>query len=308
MPSLAEIGARLDRLETENLAMREALAAANKVPAMDAQGASSFSRRRLLRSAGIGAVLAGTAGLAGPLTAMATDGQPVLAGQGNDATGETVVTSSAPRGLVGRTSATAPSNNHTPSGVVGIAFNAAGNNFEDAPSGVLGIASNANGFNFGVRGETSSTSGIGVVGRAMNDAGNGTYGVWGESTGDQSAGVYGIGKRYGVLAHARGAAGVGLYANGGRIAVEGSAGDGGTGVCGISSQVSDAADPPANTGVYGHAPTGRGGQFAGGRAQARLVPSSLARHPNSGARGDLFVDKSGRLWFCKGGSTWKQLA
>ena len=27
-----------------------------------------------------------------------------------------------------------------------------------------------------------------------------------------------------------------------------------------------------------------------------------------GVRGDLYVDKSGRLWFCKGGSTWKQLA
>ena len=28
----------------------------------------------------------------------------------------------------------------------------------------------------------------------------------------------------------------------------------------------------------------------------------------SGAIGDLFVDRGGRLWFCKGGTTWKQLA
>jgi hypothetical protein len=31
-------------------------------------------------------------------------------------------------------------------------------------------------------------------------------------------------------------------------------------------------------------------------------------HPGSGAKGDLFVDTSGRLWFCKGGMSWKQLA
>jgi hypothetical protein len=38
------------------------------------------------------------------------------------------------------------------------------------------------------------------------------------------------------------------------------------------------------------------------------VPSSRSTHPSSGALGDLFLDKSGRLWFCKGGTTWVKLA
>lgn len=53
---------------------------------------------------------------------------------------------------------------------------------------------------------------------------------------------------------------------------------------------------------------GVGGKFTGKAAQVRLVPSAASNHPATGARGDLFVDKSGRLWFCKGGSSWKQLA
>ena len=54
--------------------------------------------------------------------------------------------------------------------------------------------------------------------------------------------------------------------------------------------------------------SGRGAQLSGGPAQLRLMPSSSRTHPASGKRGDLFVDKSGRLWFCKGNTNWKQLA
>lgn len=53
---------------------------------------------------------------------------------------------------------------------------------------------------------------------------------------------------------------------------------------------------------------GRGGQFTGAKAQVRLQPATAATHPSSGQRGDLFVDKSGRLWFCKGGSTWHRIS
>ncbi len=54
---------------------------------------------------------------------------------------------------------------------------------------------------------------------------------------------------------------------------------------------------------------GRAGVFQGGVAQIRLVPSTLGpTHPTTGSRGDLFCDKYGRLWFCKGGTTWTQLA
>ena len=69
----------------------------------------------------------------------------------------------------------------------------------------------------------------------------------------------------------------------------------------------------AGPGISGISASGRGGSFQGGNkgAAVRLVPASAASHPASGARGDLFVDHSGRLWFCTHGgttATWKQLA
>ena len=74
--------------------------------------------------------------------------------------------------------------------------------------------------------------------------------------------------------------------------------DTGIGVEGFSGSV----------GVRGESPAGRGGVFKGPKAPVRLLPSANATHPASGFTGDLFVDKHHRLWFCKGGSNWKQLA
>lgn len=54
--------------------------------------------------------------------------------------------------------------------------------------------------------------------------------------------------------------------------------------------------------------TARGAVFISNVAQLRLQPSTRTTHPASGAAGDLFVDTSKRLWFCKGGSAWVQLA
>ncbi|BEP15279.1 hypothetical protein acdb102_35900 [Acidothermaceae bacterium B102] len=60
--------------------------------------------------------------------------------------------------------------------------------------------------------------------------------------------------------------------------------------------------------------SGRGAQFTGGIAAARLVPSSNSTHPWSGKVGDLMVDASARLWFCSKtntasvAATWKQIA
>jgi hypothetical protein len=53
---------------------------------------------------------------------------------------------------------------------------------------------------------------------------------------------------------------------------------------------------------------GVGGRFEGKTAQVQLVPSSDSSHPSSGAPGQLFVDSGNRLWFCRGGSSWQQLA
>jgi hypothetical protein len=66
--------------------------------------------------------------------------------------------------------------------------------------------------------------------------------------------------------------------------------------------------PTRAAGEFRHTAGGRGGIFTGGKAQLKLHPSSASTHPTKGQRGDLFVDKSGRLWFCKGGTNWKQLA
>ena len=73
----------------------------------------------------------------------------------------------------------------------------------------------------------------------------------------------------------------------------------GTGVAGFSVK---------GAGVVGVSTKGPGGVFYGKTAQLQLAPSSATNHPLRGARGELFVDKSGRLWFCKGGTSWKQLA
>jgi hypothetical protein len=57
--------------------------------------------------------------------------------------------------------------------------------------------------------------------------------------------------------------------------------------------------------------SGRGGVFSGGAAQVHLVPGSNSTHPKGGKQGDLYADKTGRLWFCKKGgttATWHQIA
>lgn len=63
--------------------------------------------------------------------------------------------------------------------------------------------------------------------------------------------------------------------------------------------------------VVGKSSKGRGGRFSGGAANLRLVPSTAHTHPKAGSAGDLFVDASHRLWFCKKSSThvatWVQL-
>jgi hypothetical protein len=67
----------------------------------------------------------------------------------------------------------------------------------------------------------------------------------------------------------------------------------------------------AGIGINASSKTGRGAVLAGGAAQAKLTPSTAASHPTSGQAGDLFVDSSARLWFCKVGgtsATWTQIA
>ncbi len=64
----------------------------------------------------------------------------------------------------------------------------------------------------------------------------------------------------------------------------------------------------AGYGIIARAGTGVGGYFAGPRANLRLAPATAGSHPAVGVVGDVFVDRSARLWFCKGGTAWVQLA
>ncbi len=39
----------------------------------------------------------------------------------------------------------------------------------------------------------------------------------------------------------------------------------------------------------------------------RFRPTNAATHPKSGQKGELFMDRSGRLWLCRSGTWWVQL-
>jgi hypothetical protein len=61
-------------------------------------------------------------------------------------------------------------------------------------------------------------------------------------------------------------------------------------------------------GLEASSANGIGATFAGKTGQVQLVPSADSSHPWSGAPGQLFVDSAKRLWFCRGGNNWQQLA
>ena len=87
---------------------------------------------------------------------------------------------------------------------------------------------------------------------------------------------------------------------------------GGTAVLGnhIGNGVAAYSTGPAPA-VYALAGADRGIVSVSKFAQIKLTPGSQTTHPKAGQAGDLFVDKSARLWFCKVGgatATWKQIA
>jgi hypothetical protein len=82
-------------------------------------------------------------------------------------------------------------------------------------------------------------------------------------------------------------------------------GKSGNAVVGKVSSSSNASPAILGTGSS----IGRGGQFSGGAAPVRLLPGGT--RPTSGQTGDLFVDSSGHLHYCKAGgptASWVQLA
>jgi hypothetical protein len=137
----------------------------------------------------------------------------------------------------------------------------------------------------------SSNSGVGVFGSSS------FYGVYGATQGG-----------YGVAGYSASSYGIYGSSNSGS-AIRGDSGSR-YGVVGVGAKggIAGFGDHEASVGVLGHSRAGRGGVFGGGLAPMRLLPSATKAHPASGRAGDLFVDQSKRLWFCKGGTIWKQLA
>ena len=187
-------------------------------------------------------------------------------------------------------------------------------------------AKDAGGFSVGVMGHNSGTGGNGIGVQGSQD-GNG-WGVYGTSNGGlgvngssfgggNGIGVSGAGDNTGVNAFGNI---TGLFASGPTaIVAKGSAKAPGLGVDATGTTAVQAVG--TTRGVSASGPTGvrgigtatggigvrgrgdavgsRGGVFSGTAAQAQLVPGALASHPRSGSRGDLYADKTGRLWFCK---------
>jgi hypothetical protein len=144
---------------------------------------------------------------------------------------------------------------------------------------------------------------------AFRGSSNAFPGVWGNS--DTYVGVQGTSaSSNGVFGNSNATDDPAILGQspGSSTGVQGFSGSGGaptvprkTGVHGFANQDVRAI------GVKGQSPKGRGGVFVGGKAQLRLVPSAATLHPTSGALGDLFLDHSGRLWLCKGSTTWVKL-
>src|SRR5262249_7932292 len=144
---------------------------------------------------------------------------------------------------------------------------------------------------YGVRGQTAGSLGRAVFGWSQAQS-QGT-GVWGQADGADGVGVRGYAWDGNGKA---GTFGTGVMGTSGSHAFPHQAAIGNAGVVGISQ---------GGSGVFGSGH--RGGVFVGVASQIRLEPSSAVSHPSSGFAGDLFVDGSKRLWFCEGGTTWKQI-
>jgi hypothetical protein len=235
-------------------------------------GEKAVSRRHLFSRAGVLA-----AGVAGVGIGSLANASPALAVNGTMQYG--VSQDSGPDATTLKSSssgATFTGSNSVGPGVWGV-------NSASAAPGVVGSTS-SDGAWPGVQGQAINLHGAGVKGLVFNQNNN-SAGVWGETDGVGSA----------VYAHNTNKAST--------AAVYGDAIGTTTAVWGRSS-----GNSAKGVGVHGESESGRGGTFIGLAAAINLQPSPSATHPKKGQAGDFFVDSAHRLWFCKGGTSWSQLA
>jgi hypothetical protein len=178
------------------------------------------------------------------------------------------------------------------------------------------LANNAN--NFAVMQLTSNGTGDALRTRADSGVGVKAFsdGTAIQGTSTAGAGVHGeSGSHVGVEGVANTGIGVRGTANGaGWTSVVALKESPGTALAalivdpGSGSSAVEASTQGGGAGIFAESSKGRGGRFRGNKAQIRLDPSASPNHPRSGAAGDLFVDASKRLWFCRGGTSWVRLA
>jgi hypothetical protein len=149
----------------------------------------------------------------------------------------------------------------------------------------------------GVIGDTNDINRCGVVG--LNSGGG--AGVFGRTTTGDA--LLGQGNVTGVHGTSDG----GGTSNG--QGVFGEHTNGGWGVIGRSAGVGvraeNTASGPALSAVSA---SGHGAELSGSVAQLQLVPNPTTGHPATGQPGELIVDTSGALFYCRGGSNWVTLA
>lgn len=227
-------------------------------------------------------------------------------------------------------------------GVLGLAFNSsaaavrgtntagtavAGTSESTAGSAtaIIGVISSSSpgGFSSAVRGQNNGTGGLGI-GIWGSHAGEG-WGVYGTSasgigvlatggsgTGVEASGATGV-NASGTTAVSASGSSVGVSAKA-PVAIQAAGSGSGQAVNATSNSGTlatiKAVNSGSNSGIHATS-QGRGGVFGGNLAQIQLTPGSGSTHPKGGSRGDLYADKTGRLWFCKKGgttATWHQIA
>jgi hypothetical protein len=187
----------------------------------------------------------------------------------------------------------------------------------DAYAGVNGADLSGLPSGIGVIG--GSVSGIGVLGKSVSgtavsgvyEASSGLYpGMQAAVIGDswRTDGVVGLSSYgAGVLGATSaninsGVAGIDQSASGG-YGVHGESANG-SGVVGVANG--------AGVGAMGQSTSGYGVQAQGGKAQLYLIPAKSAGHPSTGHHlvGELFVDRTGKLYLCQSSGspgTWRRL-
>ena len=272
---------RLDAVEHDATMRRSA------AEAVEAAGVpnATLSRRSLMRRGGAATL----AGLGAAVAAGLVTSVPAAAST-NLALGSVNNTATSPTGL-------SVSDASSQTGEYGFGVADHGLNQFPESAGIAGHANSA--YDNGILGYHEH-GGVGVRGIAQPDRTTAGIGVSGTSDGDDGIGVQGT---------ADGARGQG---------VTGSALTG-TGVVGTSGNTVGVVIEFSGAGVGGYSKAGAGvigigrigGVFVGGQAQIALAPGTRATHPVKGDRGELYVDKTGRLWYCRTSgahAVWHQLA